>query len=102
MGRVQPIDLWGLKSNCGIVPPPISSTASKLLIDRREMRPPIPGAHPAPAAVQDGHWEAGTDHMSQVYECVCMWVSSSGGPLSVFAAKAKSPRVGSRLVPPTQ
>lgn len=63
MGRVQPIDLWGLKSNCnGIVFPPISSTASKLLIDRREMRPPIPGAHPAAAAVaaQDGHREAET------------------------------------------
>lgn len=110
MGRVQPIDLWGLKSNCyGIVFPPISSTASKLLIDRPEMRPPIPGAHPA-AVVQDGHREAGTDHTSHMCECVsvcvgaclCVWFSSGGGPLSVFAAKAKSPWVGSRLVPPTQ
>lgn len=56
---VQEIDLWDLKSNChGIVFPPISSTVSKLLIDRREMRPPIPGAHPA-VTVQDRHQEEG-------------------------------------------
>ncbi len=87
---VQEIDLWGLKSNCnGIVFPPISSTASKLLIDRREMRPPIPGAHPA-VTVQDGHREEGeiTHHM---------W-----GPF-LFCSQSQSqsqiPRVGSRLVP---
>lgn len=87
---VQEIDLWGLKSNCnGIVFPPISSTASKLLIDRREMRPPIPGAHPA-VTVQDGHQEEGeiTQHM---------W-----GPF-LFCSQSQSqsqiPKVGSCLVP---
>lgn len=84
------IDLWGLKSNCnGIVFPPISSMASKLLIDRREMRPPIPGAHPA-VTVQDGYQEEGEiTH--------CMW-----GPF-LFCRQSQSqsqiPRVGSRLVP---
>lgn len=63
---VQEIDLWGLKSNCnGIVFPPISSTASKLLIDRGEMRPPIPGAHPA-VTVQDGAPGGGRNHTSHV------------------------------------
>lgn len=78
---VQEIDLWGLKSNCnGIVFPPISSAASKLLIDRGEMRPPIPGAHPA-VTVQDGHQEEGgiTQHM---------W------GLFYFAAKAKAKSPG--------
>lgn len=91
MGRVQPIDLWGLKSNCnGIVFPPISSTASKLLIDRREMRPPIPGAHPA-AAAQDGHREAGTDHTC---ECVCVCVcglAAAGVPCLFLQPKPNPP-----------
>lgn len=80
-GGVQEIDLWGLESNCnGIVFPPISSTASKLLIDRGEMRPPIPEAHPAVTA-QDGHREEGeiTQHM---------W------GLFYFAAKAKAKSPG--------
>lgn len=46
--RVQRIDPRGLKSNCwGIVFPPFSSSASKLLIDTHVLRPPIPGAHPS-------------------------------------------------------
>lgn len=48
---------------------------SKLLIDRGEMRPPIPGAHPA-VTVQDRSGEEG--EFTHV------------GPLFCFAAKAKS------------
>lgn len=74
---VQEIDLWGLKSNCnGIVFPPISSTASKLLIDRREMRPPIPGAHPA-VTCRTGTGRREKSHIT------C-------GALFYFAAKAKA------------
>lgn len=70
---VQEIDLRGLKSNCnGIVFPPISSTARKLLIDGREMRPPIPGAHPA---VTRRRQESQITH----------------GTLFYFPTKAKSP-----------
>lgn len=84
---VQQIDLWGLKSNCnGIVFPPISSTATKLLIDRREMRPPIPGAHPA-VTMQDGHREEGEI------------TPRTRGPF-LFCSQSQSqiPGVGSQLV----